>query len=345
LNSRHAAKPNMEPSDHIPRPVAADWAIIASENERKERKKIQNCLNQRSRRQRSALEKPSKQSFRIVRWRATDDVLPAPSLEKAKRSSTPAEPNKNIPGLLQRPHAETLSSYLNSDALVPFNQPLQHLNPGTIVLLNHGHSRFKNPPSTFPLSSDHLLHLIHYNVFRGLIANKSVLRSTTTLLSPIGITTPFAQDKFCEGYAVIQPLPNENPPAALVPTPLQMQHPHTSWINIFPVPQIRDRLIRFYGIYDEEDLFADMVGEMFPSYSGPGNPDSAGMDDEEPSDDVTSGRRCLIVWGEPWEVSSWEVTPGYAKKWGWLLHGCKELMESTNRWRLSRCENPIEFMV
>jgi len=68
---------------------------------------------------------------------------------------------------------------------------------------------------------------------------------------------------------------------------------------MFPEPQIRDRLIQFYGIYDEEDLFADLIDDIFPSYSRPRISSSVGMDDEVPGDDAASGRRCLIVWGEP----------------------------------------------
>jgi len=41
----------------------------------------------------------------------------------------------------------------------------------------------KSPEFQFPLPSDHLLHLIHYNVFRALVSNKEVLRHFATIIT------------------------------------------------------------------------------------------------------------------------------------------------------------------
>jgi len=51
--------------------------------------------------------------------------------------------------------------------------------------------------------------------------------------------------------------------------------------------------------------------------------------------------RGLLVWGEPWEVGSWEVSEGFARKWGTLLKGCDEMMRGTNKWREARGEKAI----
>lgn len=88
-----------------------------------------------------------------------------------------------------------------------------------------------------------------------------------------------------------------------------------------------------------------MLGELFPPYSTTGTLSSITMEGEDISADVAAGRNCLIVWDDPWDISSWEVTPGYLKKWGWLLEGCEELILSTNRWRASRYEEPLEFAI
>lgn len=56
-------------------------------------------------------------------------------------------------------------------------------------------------------------------------------------------------------------------------------------------------------------------------------------------DDVES--RGLLVWGDPWLVSSWEISPGFAKKWAFLLKGCGEMVHATNAWRESRGEEPL----
>ena len=49
----------------------------------------------------------------------------------------------------------------------------------------------------------------------------------------------------------------------------------------------------------------------------------------------------LIIWGEPHDTSSWEVTPGFLAKWPWAMEGCDDLIESSNRWRLMRGEEPM----
>lgn len=60
-------------------------------------------------------------------------------------------------------------------------------------------------------------------------------------------------------------------------------------------------------------------------------------------DEVTSGRKGLIVWGEPHETQSWEATPGFLAKWAWAVEGCEELVETSNRWRMQRGEEPIRL--
>ncbi|VUC28523.1 unnamed protein product [Clonostachys rosea] len=39
----------------------------------------------------------------------------------------------------------------------------------------------------------------------------------------------------------------------------------------------------------------------------------------------------LIVWGDPWDPSNWEVTEAFLRNWGWLLEGCSEIIHSTTR--------------
>jgi hypothetical protein len=52
-------------------------------------------------------------------------------------------------------------------------------------------------------------------------------------------------------------------------------------------------------------------------------------------------KRGVLVWSDPWRADGWEVTEGFLKKWGRLLKGCRELIESTNRWRELRGEEPL----
>jgi len=91
-------------------------------------------------------------------------------------------------------------------------------------------------------------------------------------------------------------------------------------IGIVPFPAMRDNLILNAGTFDEDDLCCDLVGGLYE-----------GFNDVE--------RRGIMVWGEPWSVDGWELSEGFIKKWGFLLKGCVDLIEATNRWRARRGES------
>ena len=49
----------------------------------------------------------------------------------------------------------------------------------------------------------------------------------------------------------------------------------------------------------------------------------------------------MIAWSPPWDIGGWEVSEGFLKKWGWLLRGCGEVLEATNRWRTMRGDEDL----
>lgn len=53
----------------------------------------------------------------------------------------------------------------------------------------------------------------------------------------------------------------------------------------------------------------------------------------------------ILVWTDPWHMSGWEITEGFARKWGFLLKGCFEIVEATNRWRELRNEDRLTIEV
>lgn len=173
-----------------------------------------------------------------------------------------------------------------------------------------------NPDVYFPLSVDHLLTLIQYNVYRAILTNISLLN----LLSTFGS---------CE-YSVQISIPHypSTVPPSLHPTLLQRSTPHSTWIDFFPLAAMRDNLIRAEvgNTYDADELCDDMLGGLF------GPTDHADF-------------RGLIAWKDPWDVMGWEVSEGFVRKWGWLLKGCKELAESSNRWRQVRLEESLMIEV
>jgi hypothetical protein len=228
----------------------------------------------------------------------------------------------------------------------------KYFNPSTHPIS----SQTSFPVIDFPLSPDHLLiHLIHYNVFRGLTANKALLNSKATLTKPtdqgiLPLLPSFTQ--FCNGLTIIEPHKEAVLPPCLYPSSLQMTHPHSSWINMFPFPRFRKNLIEFEGVFDAHDLCNDLFGDIFTGSAVMCSESSVALTPktfEECSDSdeetIAAGRRGLIAWGEPWDINGWEPTPGFVKKWAWLLNGCNDMIESGNRWRVKRNEEPLPLIL
>ncbi|KAL4930289.1 bZIP transcription factor [Aspergillus undulatus] len=110
-------------------------------------------------------------------------------------------------------------------------------------------------------------------------------------------------------------------PLALRPTDIQRRMLHHPWLDFFPFPKMRDWLILGEHLYDDEELCHDLMAFW----------------------DTRATQATLVVWGQSWDPRSWEVTEGFAVKWGWLLRGSPELLASTNYWRRRRGEAPLRW--
>lgn len=164
-------------------------------------------------------------------------------------------------------------------------------------------------------TADHLLRLIRLNVINSLTQNSVVLGLKVDWLicsskSPFGVHGPDELLAAC--------------PVNLVPTRLQRSIPHHPWVDLLPLPQMRDNFLlaitQRLSWEEEQQLWKDLLE------SG-GHTDWTGM----------------IVWGEPWDSWNWEVTAHFMRRWGWLLDGCDEIFEATNCWRRQRSERPFRF--
>ncbi|KAF6796337.1 hypothetical protein CSOJ01_13255 [Colletotrichum sojae] len=214
-----------------------------------------------------------------------------------------------------------------------------------------------SPLFVFPLSTDHLLHLIQYNVFRAFVSNKHTLKHLLTgwtrACSPADPNTCPVSGPYRDDTSVY-PM-NPNIPSSLSPTHLQQTCMHSIWINFFPFPRMRDNLIRREGTFDHWELLKDLIGELMSITPTQPRQDRAvtfTVNNPEPfrrvpapaagdDDETTTGRRGLIVWGEPHDMSNWEATPGFLAKWSWVADGCSDVVESSNRWRAKRGEEPL----
>lgn len=170
-----------------------------------------------------------------------------------------------------------------------------------------------DPKFTFPLSADHrLLMLVQYNVLRACLTNMFIL----SILGRIPLE--------CGAALSIKDLPSspDSIPPSLQATKLQEQITHDVWVDIFPWASMRDNLLLNRGKFDEDDLCVDVMGGLYEGFN-----------------EVET--RGLIVWGEPWSETGWEVSEGFAVKWSFLLRGCHTLVEATNRWREARGEERL----
>jgi hypothetical protein len=87
-------------------------------------------------------------------------------------------------------------------------------------------------------------------------------------------------------------------PPSLKPTSLQLVIPHHPWVDLLPVAEMRDNLLRRdENSYDAARLCRDMRGFQ----------------------EVKDGRGGVTVWGEPWDPCGWEITEAFARKWPWVI--------------------------
>ncbi|PTB66528.1 hypothetical protein BBK36DRAFT_1119606 [Trichoderma citrinoviride] len=339
--------------------VDANAAPTASEI-RHARRRIQNRLNQRAHRSRARDRKvgSTAQPYHVHRWRIDDgrDDMPR-IIRPARKNNSDRGSGSGVP--------------VNKTKPAPSSDPALSGLPG-----QHQES---DPHCTYCLLSDHLLHLIHFNVLRGLSYNKRVIKPTA-LLECSG--TASAQLK-----RVLPHLPEPSSlspplclPESLAPTTLQLSCPHSTWIDVFPFPKMRDNLIRWENYFSHAEFLTDLLGNLISCMTNPpprtgrgsrllrvrarvaahqGVLGEGGDDDDDDradygdddgndggaGDDAPADRRGFILWGEPFHKDSWEVTPGFLRKWSWAIEGCSELIESSNRWRTARGETPLRMML
>lgn len=167
--------------------------------------------------------------------------------------------------------------------------------------------------------ADHYLKLIQFNIINGFTKNAAVLGYQFDWLICAAVS-PFGCDdatRKAYGTSVASSIPS-----SLMPTKLQLTMRHHPWLDLFPLPRMRDNLlvaINLLSPEEEQQLFEDVME------SGGGKSEWTG----------------LVVWGEPWDPQNWEVSRPFLERWAWLLKGCPEIIESTNRWRSLRGERPI----
>lgn len=114
-------------------------------------------------------------------------------------------------------------------------------------------------------------------------------------------------------------------PTDLRPTSLQKITTHYSWLDLFPIPKMRDNILRGIksGVYDE-DVLCDVLCCDLLKFDNDTN-------------------AAFVVWSESWDAAGWEFGAEFLAKWGVLLQGCPEVLETTNFWRQKRGARRLEY--
>ncbi|KAM3514440.1 hypothetical protein MY11210_001884 [Beauveria gryllotalpidicola] len=181
-------------------------------------------------------------------------------------------------------------------------------------------------------TQSYLLRVVKLNTINALTANAAALRLPGDWLmcraiSPFGLAGPIpVPATTTAGAGAGAGRRQRCYPVSLAPTPLQLRVPHHPWIDLLPLPRMRDNWL--LAIYvqarlteeDEVRLWDDLVEW-----------DSAGA-------------ASLVVWGEPSDPRSWEATVPFLRQWGRLLDGGEQTAAQLEA-NLTNLESKLDSML
>ncbi|KAM0253373.1 hypothetical protein ACHAQJ_007268 [Trichoderma viride] len=303
---------------------------------RQARRRVQNRVNQRAyrsrARQRKVIGGGTAQPYRVHRWRIDDEKDDIPTFKPkgdAKETKKKSAPSNQL-ALKHHP----------AQAEEP---PKDETHSNRALVVRVASKRFSPWLGlSYCLLSDHLLHLIHFNVLRGLSFNKKVLKP--------GVFLECSNTPSIEMKRILPHMPDAKSltelrlPENLAPTNLQLTRPHSTWIDVFPFPKMRDNLIRKENYFSHAEFLTDLLGNLINCMGAQASrPTTHALPALREDDDTPTDRKGLILWGEPYQRDSWEVTPAFLRNWSWALEGCGELIVSTNKWRTARGETPLRM--
>ncbi|KAM0670674.1 hypothetical protein ACQRIU_001069 [Beauveria bassiana] len=268
----------MRHQNYVQRPKE-DWAGITDQ---KKRKTLQNRLNQRARRSRQPPPPPPKT--------VDKGAAAAASYTNKEEATNGGGDDESLAKAVVRKRALLARFALEATQSYVTNRP----------------------------ETDQLLRVVKLNTINALTANATALRLPGDWLmcraiSPFGLVGPLPV-----------PVPVSVPtssgagagqqqrccyPASLTPTPLQLRIPHHPWIDLLPLPRMRDNWL--LAIYVQERLTEEDEVRLWD-------------DLVEWDAGAAAGPASLVVWGEPSDPRSWEATVPFLRQWGRLLDGKDE---------------------
>ncbi|KAL1882559.1 hypothetical protein Plec18167_002975 [Paecilomyces lecythidis] len=308
---------------HIRQPDE-DWSGRSSAAQRR---KLQNRLNQRARRERKVIEDLQKGIVRRPRGRprksgsvtgstalSSKDSNDSTSHSETSNSSNGASPDPDVVEATITSAGATAISRQGDQTEQRARQGVTYIcemdAPSILKLVDRLEAKVQKYLQNDP-AADMLLTLTQFNVFRAILQNMVVLGLDMEDMKDDTIS-PFNNADYKDSTLHLPPV--------LFPTTLQRTITHHPWIDPFPHPSIRDALLIADGTYNDVELCNDLIGEC---------------------GDSGSGQAGIIIWGDPWDAYAWEMTEEFARKWFWIFSGCRELLVSTNYWRTQRGERRL----
>ncbi|KAI1776588.1 hypothetical protein F4818DRAFT_439989 [Hypoxylon cercidicola] len=273
-----------------------DWSGVT---DGRQRRKIQNRRNQRARRAKK----------RGVCDQA-DNTDPTADGQLVHRRADPARPPSSADQFLEVHGAEATRAIIRAINMVNILEANSERN--RLVMQRFEEFASRSYAVRVPQLSL-LPSLSQYNFVRALLANVDVLGLSKEDMDDDALS-PF--NNVADPTRAVSRLAQL--PAGLRPTELQRTAVHHPWIDLLPVPEMRDNILRRELDEDDEESLCHSMRGLTPEHN--------------------TG---VLVWRDPWDSSGWEVTEEFAKSWSWAIAGCWDLLRSTNSWRARRGEKPL----
>ncbi|EMD88578.1 hypothetical protein COCC4DRAFT_120271, partial [Bipolaris maydis ATCC 48331] len=207
---------------YIRRP-GEDWAGITNP---KERKRLQNRLNKRISRQRK-------------KRKISHDEDDSSDAASRAASTTPDTTVSDTWTLLCNSRSSSTTTIVPST--------FSHCSEEDVVreraVLEQFAEQALRSYMTGDPCADHKLRLIQFNIINGLTRNAAVLGYQFDWLVCAAVS-PFGRDgPVRDARSVTPPLESGTVPTNLVPTMVQLSIRHHPWLDLFPLPRMRDNLL------------------------------------------------------------------------------------------------------